>query len=101
MKQLVARISEVNEGSPLSVTIDGLPPLAVYQIRDRFFVTDNLCTHGHALLTDGYQDGAQIECPFHGGSFDIETGTATRFPCQISLKTYDVTIDGQSIYINV
>src|SRR3546814_20264022 len=56
-------------------------------------VTANTCTHGNAQLTDGYQDGATIECPYHGGAFDIPSGAATTYPCQIPLKTYEVTIE--------
>lgn len=70
-----------------------MPALAVYNVDGELFVTDNMCTHGNAMLTDGYQDGGIIECPFHGGSFDIATGAAKAFPCQVPIKTYAVTIN--------
>lgn len=84
---------DVKEGEPVGVFLDHLPALAVYRVEKDVYVTDNMCTHGNAMLTDGYQDGDIIECPFHGGSFDIVTGAAKAFPCQVPVKTYPVSID--------
>lgn len=86
-------ISDVEEGEPVGVYLDTLPALAVYKIDDEYYVTDNLCTHGNAMLSDGYQEGELIECPFHGGSFEIKTGKAAAFPCQIPINTYPVIIE--------
>lgn len=91
---------EVAEGAPVCCTVDGLPQLAVYALEGRFFVTDNRCTHGAGELTDGVQEGAVIECPFHGGAFDIRTGEPTAFPCKIALRTYPVTIVDGWVAIN-
>jgi ethylbenzene dioxygenase ferredoxin subunit len=89
----------VKEEEPLSVSPEGFPTLAVYEYDGEYFVTDNLCTHGMAVLTEGYQDGAEIECPFHGGAFSIKTGEATSAPCIIAIKTYPVTLDNGNIQI--
>lgn len=85
-------IGDVKEDTPISVSPENFPMLAVYEYDGEYFVTDNLCTHGMAVLTDGYQDAAEIECPFHGGAFSIKTGEATSAPCQVPIKTYPVTI---------
>jgi len=86
-------VANVKDGEPVGVYLDHLPALAVYNVDGDIFVTDNLCTHGNAMLTDGYQDGGIIECPFHGGSFVIATGAAKAFPCQVPVKAYAVSID--------
>lgn len=101
MSELIrlCRVEEVSEGAPFAANFPSLPALAVYQIGDEYFVTDNLCTHGNAMLTDGFQDGSAIECPFHGGAFDIRSGAATVFPCQVALRTYTVEIDDDWIAI--
>jgi ethylbenzene dioxygenase ferredoxin subunit len=95
----LAKTMTVKEGAPVAVEVEGLPLLAVYRIGDDFFVTDCICTHGNAMLTDGFQDGEVIECPFHGGAFDIKTGKATQFPCQAPLKTYEVIVQDDTIFI--
>lgn len=89
----LCEVASVEEGEPVGVFIEGMPALAVYNVDGEIFVTDNTCTHGNALLTDGYQDDGIVECPFHGGSFDIRTGAPKAFPCQIALKTYPVVIE--------
>lgn len=90
---------DVEEGIPVSVEPVGLPPLAVYQVGDDYYVTDNICTHSFSLLTDGFQEGKVIECAVHGGTFDIPSGEATAFPCRKPLRTYPVVLDEDWITI--
>lgn len=72
--------------------------LAVYKVDGRFYVTEDMCTHGMVALSGGDLDGTTIYCPLHGGAFDICTGKALEKPCTTPLKTYRVIEDGDSIY---
>lgn len=99
-KLRLCEVADVQEGEPLGVFLDGIPALAVYNVDGDIFVTANMCTHGNAMLSDGYQDGDVIECPFHGGSFDIKTGAPKAFPCQIAIKTYSVVVDNGWVTID-
>jgi nitrite reductase/ring-hydroxylating ferredoxin subunit len=51
----------------------------------------------YALLTDGWLDDAVVvECPLHGGQFDVCTGKAICTPAEADLQTYPARIvDGQ------
>jgi len=89
----LCRVEDVKEEEPVEAVVAGLPSLAVYNVGGQYYVTDNLCTHGSALLTEGYQNGTTIECAFHGGAFDIRTGKAIGLPCQVALRTYQARID--------
>jgi ethylbenzene dioxygenase ferredoxin subunit len=89
----VCKVEDVQEGEPMPAEVPGLPELAIYNVGGEYFATDNHCTHGNALLTDGYQEEARIECPFHGGAFDIRSGAPVTFPCQIALRTYQVRVE--------
>ena len=89
----LCEVASVREGAPIAINLPSFPPLAVYRIGGEYFVTDNLCTHGNGMLTDGFQEGEVIECPFHGGAFNIKSGAATVPPCQIPLRTYPVEVD--------
>ncbi len=88
----LCRAEAVLEGEPVALELEGFPPLAAYRIGEEYFVTHNVCTHAFSLLTEGFQDGATIECEVHGGTFDIRSGAATGFPCREPLKTYSVTV---------
>lgn len=89
----LCRVGDLSEGEPRQVDPDGDHSFTVYTVDGDYFVTDALCTHGKALLSDGYQEGFVIECPLHGGSFDIRSGEPLTAPCEIALKTYPVTVD--------
>jgi nitrite reductase/ring-hydroxylating ferredoxin subunit len=87
--------SDVPEGGALKVERDGLI-LAVFNLGDRYFVTDDTCTHGPGSLSEGDIDGEVVECNFHNGAFNIVTGEVVAPPCMIPLRTYRVSVvDGQ------
>jgi nitrite reductase/ring-hydroxylating ferredoxin subunit len=91
--------AEVAPGSAVKVE-SGERTLAVFNIDDQFYVTDDLCTHGPGSLSEGYIDGDVVECDFHNGAFNIRTGEVVAPPCMVPLKTYLVyTADGK-VYID-
>ncbi len=79
---------DVKLGTPVRVEPYGLPPLAVFQLADGFYVTDDTCTHGEASLSDGFVEGDEIECPWHSGKFCIKDGKATAFPAIEPIRVY-------------
>lgn len=95
----LCKTGDVTDDEPFEVEVEGLPPLAVYRVEGEFFVTDNICTHGNAKLSEGFQNGNIIECPFHGGAFDIRTGEPAAFPCQQPLATYTVHVQDDCVLI--
>lgn len=87
--------SEVPEGGALKVERDGLI-LAVFNLGNQFYVTDDACTHGPGSLSEGEVDGDIVECNFHNGCFNIRTGEVVAPPCMVPLRTYKVqVVDGQ------
>ncbi|WP_312934942.1 non-heme iron oxygenase ferredoxin subunit [Pseudomonas sp.] len=71
--------------------------IAVYQVDGRYFATENVCPHAYALLSDGWLEGTEIECPLHGARFDIETGAVLEGPAECALKTYAVRVEGSEV----
>jgi Na+-transporting NADH:ubiquinone oxidoreductase subunit F len=68
---------------------------ALYRLEDdKFALTDGLCTHTGADLSEGYLEGCVIECPKHNGRFDVRTGEAVRRPATRALRTYSVDVIG-------
>lgn len=97
----VAKISDISDGEMRPVTI-GAKTIALYNLGGgRFHATEAYCTHGHALLTEGYIEGETVECPMHGGIFEIATGKAVGAPCTTPLATYPVRIEGDSVAIGL
>ncbi len=90
--------TEIPEGEVIRVDKDGLE-LAVYHVEDRFYVTDNACTHGPGELSEGFLEGHVIECDFHSGQFDIRNGEVVAPPCILKLKTYKVVPHDTAVVI--
>jgi nitrite reductase/ring-hydroxylating ferredoxin subunit len=87
--------ADVEPDTPVRVLLDNVA-YAVFSLNGRFYVTQDQCTHGPGSLADGFVMGAEIECPFHQGRFDICTGRATAAPCTEALRTWTVhALDGQ------
>src|SRR5437763_15529731 len=78
---------ELEEGSPLECEQFGRA-LCLYRVEGQVYATDNVCTHGNGNLSDGDIEGFDIECPYHGGRFDIRTGTPTLLPCTVPITVY-------------
>jgi MocE subfamily Rieske [2Fe-2S] domain protein len=96
----VAKTSELDDGEAMQVVVGGRE-IAIYNLAGQFYATDDICTHAYASLADGYVEGDRIECPLHGGCFEIRTGKAVTAPCTEDLKTYPVKVDGASIQVGV
>jgi naphthalene 1,2-dioxygenase system ferredoxin subunit len=75
--------------------------LAFYTVGDDVFATDNICTHGHARLCDGFLDGHEIECPLHQGKFDVRDGRPTCEPVTEGLRSYPVKIEGSRVFVQI
>src|SRR5262252_2692630 len=58
----VADRSSVEPGSVVAVKAGDLD-VALYNIDGQLYATHNVCTHAHALLSDGFLEGDVIECP--------------------------------------
>jgi naphthalene 1,2-dioxygenase system ferredoxin subunit len=82
----------------IGVAADGRD-LALYTVGDEVFATDNICTHGHARLCDGFLVGHEIECPLHQGKFDVRTGAPTCAPVTDAIRSYPVKIEGGRVWL--
>lgn len=93
-------IDDTFEGEVVRVDIAD-KNLAVYNLNGQIYCTDNLCTHGNALLSDGYMEGFDIECPFHQGRFDIRDGRPTCEPATKPVKSYPITIENGRVFVDL
>jgi nitrite reductase/ring-hydroxylating ferredoxin subunit len=96
----VAKVADVEAGGMKSVEAAD-KTLALYNLGGNFYATDNECTHAFAMLTDGTIDGEVIECPLHGGAFEIKTGKGLGAPIFCDIKSYPARVVGDTVEINV
>ena len=91
----VATLDDFAASDSIAVVADGRE-VALHLIDGAVFATANRCTHGDALLCDGFLEGHEIECPHHQGRFDVRTGEATGPPAEVALATWPARlVDGR------
>ncbi|MFM0045581.1 MULTISPECIES: non-heme iron oxygenase ferredoxin subunit [Paraburkholderia] len=73
--------------------------IALYVVDGEVFATDNVCTHGHARLCDGFLEGTEIECPLHQGRFDVRTGKALCSPLTEDVLSFPVRIVDRRVFV--
>lgn len=66
-----------------------------------FFAIDGHCSHEKVHLADGIVDGHIIECPKHFGTFDYRTGESRALPACIDLRSYEVKLDGDTVFVKI
>ena len=98
--QRIASLSEIAVDAVLGVDVDG-SRVALYRLANEVFATAGICTHAMALLSDGFVEDGNIECPLHQGQFDIRSGKALCAPATEDLRTYAVKLDGDEILIDM
>jgi nitrite reductase/ring-hydroxylating ferredoxin subunit len=87
--------ADIEDDTPVRVAAYNTA-FAVFRVGDRYYVTQDACTHGPGSLAEGYVDGEEVECPFHQGRFHIPSGRPSAPPCTVALRTWAVRlIDGQ------
>ena len=79
----------------------GTRKLAVYHIDGTFYVTDDECTHAAASLADGMIEGDVIECCMHFGALHIPTGKVVQPPCEVPLRTYQVVLKDDGVFVDL
>jgi naphthalene 1,2-dioxygenase ferredoxin component len=93
-----AAIADVPEGDLIGVAVDGRE-ICLYKLGGTVYASQGLCTHGHAQLSGGYVEGDLVQCPMHGGTFDIRTGKAVGEPCTVDLQIFPVKIEGEKVLV--
>ena len=67
----------------------------------KIFATDRICTHAEADLSTGILSEEGLRCPLHLSVFNLETGTPQNPPAEKPLKTYNVKIEQNEIFVEV
>jgi nitrite reductase/ring-hydroxylating ferredoxin subunit len=93
-------VSDVSEDLPFRAEIDDFA-YAIFQAGEHYYVTADLCSHGPGLLSDGFLEGCEVECPFHQGRFDVRTGIPTAPPCEMAIKVWTPVVRDGAIFIDV
>src|SRR6478672_2711583 len=95
---VVAKAASIEPGALKYVEVGpDYEPLVLINFEGDFYALGDLCTHEEASLSDGELVGDELECPLHGGAFEIKTGLPANFPVVVPVETYDVKVEGETV----
>lgn len=96
----IMSIDDTFEGEPVRLDVAD-KNLAIYNVGGTVYCTDNVCTHGNALLSDGFLDGFEIECPFHQARFDVRDGRVMCEPASKPMKSYPIKVEDGRVMVDL
>jgi 3-phenylpropionate/trans-cinnamate dioxygenase ferredoxin subunit len=99
----VCETKDVPPGEARRFDLDGREVAVVNLGEAGFRALDAVCSHAHYYLDEGEVeiDLETIECPKHGSTFDLNTGSPKTLPATQPVDTFAVTIDGDDVTIEV
>jgi 3-phenylpropionate/trans-cinnamate dioxygenase ferredoxin component len=93
-------LTDLDEGTPVSVDIDG-EDVALVKVGEEVFAIRDECSHANIALSEGDVDGCTLECWMHGSRFDLRTGEPTGLPATQPVPVFRVHVDGTDVYVDI
>ena len=94
----VTRASELSPGAMTWVALDHERVLSA-NVDGCCYALQDSCGHRQAPLSNGTLEGHAIECPLHFARFDVRTGKLLTGPTAADVPTYQVLVDGDTVYV--
>ena len=94
------KLDQVKNGQLFGFSLDDKKILLANQ-KGKIYATDLICTHADADLSTGFLSEEGVRCPLHLSVFNLQSGKPQNLPAEIPLKTYNVKIDQNEIYVEV
>lgn len=117
MKYSVCNTKELKIGEMKAVTIERKSIVVIRSQNGDLYALRNVCPHKGPALSDGSLEGTCtgdepgeynlekmgeiLKCPWHNWEFDIKTGCSLFDPENVRVKTYSVTEEEGTVYVQV
>ena len=96
----VARIADLAPGSGTTVDVEG-QRIALFNVQGTFYAIDDTCPHRGGPLGEGELDGTMVTCPWHGATFDVQTGAVTGPPARNGVRSFQVRVEGEDVLVEI
>jgi 3-phenylpropionate/trans-cinnamate dioxygenase ferredoxin component len=75
--------------------------ILIAKVQDKIYATDGICTHEYADLSTGFLNEQEktVTCPLHLSVFKLDNGIPQNPPAELPLKTYNVKIEDNGVYV--
>ena len=110
----VGKTNELENGAMKEALTEGREILLA-RVGDDYYAADNRCPHMRGKLSRGKLEGTIVTCPVHGSQFDLKSGEVVRWlkgsgllskigkalKSPQALKTYNVTVTGDGVLVEI
>jgi 3-phenylpropionate/trans-cinnamate dioxygenase ferredoxin subunit len=101
-RQRLCAVDELGPGTARRFDVDE-HRIALVRIGDDFYAVGDRCSHADFSLSEGeiWPESKEIECWKHGSTFSLVTGEPQSLPATRPVPVYPVTVDGQSVWVDL
>jgi nitrite reductase/ring-hydroxylating ferredoxin subunit len=93
--------AEVEPGTVRVVQVAGRSVCVGHTEDGEWGAIDNVCTHDGGVLGDGELEDEAVECPRHGGRFDLFSGRVLALPPVRPVSAYAVHVEEGEIVVDL
>lgn len=117
MKYTVCRVEDLKAGQMKAFTVDRKSIVVIRSNSGEVYALRNVCPHKGPALSEGSLDGTctatepgeynlekvgeVLKCPWHNWEFDIRTGCSLFDPERVKVKTFQVTEEDGTVFVEV
>ena len=96
----MAMVDDLEDGRGKRVYC-GADAIALFKVEGQIYAVADRCPHGRASLSEGTVDSAAcvLQCPWHGGQFDLASGAPKGGPVREPIKTFAVKIESGQVLV--
>ena len=96
----LANVEDIPDNKTIVVSVDKRE-LLLTRIDGEIYAVENNCTHENLSMGECPIHNGEIQCPRHGARFDFKTGKATGLPAIMPIKTFEVEVDNDQVFIKL
>lgn len=96
----VLATEELPSNEMIGVEVNGEKVLVV-NLGGKYYAVGNVCMHRGCMLSDGTLEGENIQCPCHGSTYEVKTGSIIKGPTKKPQPTFQIKVEGNQILVNV
>lgn len=117
MKYTVCKEEELKDGEMKAFTIEKKSIVVIRSKSGEFYALRNVCPHKGPALSLGSLDsncnanepgeyllekeGEVLKCPWHSWEFDIKTGCSLFDPENVRVKTYELSVEENTVFVHI
>ena len=93
--------ADIAPGTVRVVELDGRSLCIGHTEDGEWGAIDNVCTHDGGTLGEGELDDSAVECPRHGGRFDLFSGRVLALPPVRPVNAYETHLEDDEVRVRL